>query len=74
MERDKLICMLIGYYVAKMQNINEYDMQILIDQNLVRANYLPLNDQDKELIQELIDESSWFVISKGVNRETRRTN
>jgi len=66
--------MLIGYYVAKMQNINEYDMQILIDQNLVRANYLPLNDQDKELIQELIDESSWFVISKGVNRETRRTN
>jgi len=76
MQRDRLICTLIGGIVAKNPNIEAIDAQIIIDQKLIAAHFTPLGSEpnDAEIIQEAIDEMKIYVIGKGINRAARRKN
>lgn len=74
MEREKLICCLVGKFTALEPSINPQDLRIKIDQHLHNCNLTPLGceSNDTELIQELYDEALISVIGSGKNRKARR--
>lgn len=73
LEREKLICMLVGRYTAKNPNIDAVGLRIQIDQHLIECHQPPLGIDDNDLLQELIDETIISVLGQGINRKTRRT-
>ena len=75
MERDRLICCLVGKYSALDKTINADYLRIKIDQHLSEVNMIPLGqeDGDVELMQDLLDETIFSVLSAGINRKTRRS-
>ena len=74
MERDRLICCLVGKYSALDKTIDANDLRIKIDQHLSQVNMMPLGQEpgDTELMQDLLDETIFSVLSAGVNRKARR--
>ena len=76
MERDRLICCLVGKFTALQPTISPDDLRIKIDQHLSRCNFLPIGTsaEDLEMLDELIDEISFSTIAAGVNRKSRRTH
>ena len=75
MQRDRLICCLVGRFTALEPSITGDNLRIKVDQDLQKCNFLPLETQeDLELIQELLDETVFASISSGKNRKTRRSN
>lgn len=74
MERDKLICCLVGLYCGQDKHIQVADLKIKIDNHLIACNLVPVTTQeDADLLQDLLDETIWSVLSKGVNRQMRRS-
>lgn len=71
-EREKLICMLVGWYTGKNPNISAIDLRISIDQHLIECNQQPLDKNDNELLDNLIAETIIKVLGSGINRKTRR--
>lgn len=76
MQRDRLICCLVGKFTALEPSISPDDLKIKIDQHLANCKFLPLGTkpQDLEIMDELIDEIAFSTISAGVNRKSRRSN
>lgn len=74
MERDRLICCLVGKIAALDKNITADDLRIRIDQYLQECHFTPLGTEtgDTELLQDLLDETMMSVIGLGVNRKMRR--
>lgn len=74
MERDRLICCLVGRYTALEPRINSQDLRIKIDNHLFECKLTPLGTEpnDTELLQELLDETMISVLGQGINRKTRR--
>ncbi len=74
MERQKLICCLVGKFSALEPTINGEDLKIKIDQQLTNCNLTPLGNEegDDELMEELLDELIISVYGAGINRKTRR--
>ena len=74
MERDRLICCLLGKYTALQPNISPEDLRVKIDQHLIECQFTPLGTEhgDNDLLQDLLDETMFSVIGRGVNREMRR--
>ena len=75
MERDRLICCLVGRYSTLNPSINADDLRIKIDQHLAECNLTSLGTEsnDKELMQDLLDETIISVLGRGINRKMRRT-
>jgi len=77
MERDRLICCLVGKYSALDKTIDAQDLRIKIDQHLSQFNMTPLGQEegDDELMQDLLDETIFSVLaSGGFNRKYRRSH
>lgn len=74
MERNYLICSLIGWFCAKQSDINGSDLKIKIDQALADSKFTPLGteDTDMQLLDETTAELLMSVIGRGRNRKDRR--
>jgi len=74
MQRDRLICCLVGKYSALYPKDTAKDLQIMVDQHLINCNLPPMGSEkgDTELLDELINETIWSALSAGTNRATRR--
>lgn len=75
MERERLICCLVGKYSALDNTIDAQDIRIKIDQHLQACNMstLGMEKGDDELLQDLLDETIFSVLGAGINRKTRRS-
>jgi len=72
-ERERLICTLIGYYIGENKNlVSGKELRIAVDQHLVNCNQTPMTVEENGLMQDLLDEIQISVLSKGINRKTRR--
>lgn len=74
MERDRLICCLVGRFTALEPNISSGDLKIKIDQHLQECNLTSIGTEegDVELLQDLLDETMISVLGAGINRKQRR--
>ncbi len=74
MERDRLICCLVGKYATIQPSITPEDLRIKIDNHLIECRLTPLGTEknDEELLQELVDEIAMSVLGMGINRKMRR--
>jgi len=74
MERNNLICMLVGWFSAKESTIDAQDLRILIDNSLMESKFTPIGTEsgDSQLIEELLGETMMSIMGKGINRATRR--
>jgi len=74
MERDNLICMLIGWYSAKNIYDDHMDIKIKVDNALSNAKFTPLGTEpnDLQLMDELLGETMMYVMGQGYNRKERR--
>jgi len=74
MERNYLICSLLGWFCAKQSDINGSDLKIKIDQVLADSKFTPLGteDTDMQLLDETTAELLMSVIGRGYNRKDRR--
>ena len=76
MQRDRLICCLVGKFTALEPTILADDLRIKIDQHLSKCNFPPIGTtaEDLEIMDELLDEIAFSTIAAGVNRKSRRSN
>ncbi len=74
MERNYLICSLIGWFCAKESSINGSDLRIKIDQVLINSKFTPLGTEpsDLQLLDEAAAELLMSVMGRGFNRKDRR--
>ena len=74
MERNYLICSLLGWFCAKEPNLNGSDLRIKIDQVLADSKFTPLGteDTDIQLLDETTAELLMSVMGRGFNRKDRR--
>ena len=74
MERNYLICGLIGNFCAKNQSIDSLDLHVKIDQVLIDSGFTVLGSEegDTELLDEMIGEFQMSLIGRGYNRKDRR--
>ena len=74
MERNYLICSLLGWFCAKETDINGPDLKIKIDQVLVDSKFTPLGTEhtDTQLLDEAAAELLMSVMGRGFNRKDRR--
>lgn len=74
MQRDYLICSLVGYFVANDNNIQAKDLRIKIDETLAESCLTPLGGEphDEQLLNELVGEMMIRVMGAGINRKQRR--
>lgn len=72
MERNYLIAMLIGRYVALDQNISADDLRYKIDEELTKSCMIPIDKNDIQLLDEVLAEAMINVMGKGINRDQRR--
>jgi len=75
MERDKLICCLVGKFTALEPNISSADLKLKIDNSLIDSKLTPLGTEsgDADLLQDLLDETIISVLGQGINRKLRRS-
>jgi len=74
MERNYLICSLIGWFCAKESSIGGSDLKIKIDQVLADSKFTSIGteDTDMQLLDETAAELLMSVIGRGYNRKDRR--
>ena len=76
MERNWLICGMLGWFCAKSPNITSQDLREKIDQFLIDSKFTPLGteDGDLHLLDEMIGELTMASVGRGFNRADRRKN
>ena len=72
-EREKLICMLVGYYTGKHPNATGIELSEYLDQQLIEANQTKLTKDDLDLLDSLLAETVIKVLGMGLNRKIRRS-
>lgn len=72
MERNYLICALMGKFVEQDHSISTIDLRVKIDQALEVSCMTPLNIGDTQLLDEVTGEMMIHVIGRKINREQRR--
>jgi len=72
MERNYLICALMGKFAEQDNSISAIDLQIKIDQALENSCMTPLGADDMQLLDEVLGEIMISVIGAKINRATRR--
>lgn len=74
MERNYLMCALIGKHIALNQNIQGKQLRELIDEELLDSCMTPLGKEDDQFLSEILAEIMISVMGKGINRGQRRDN
>lgn len=76
MERNYLICLLVGQLSASDKSMTADTMRIKIDELLTNACFTPIGteDGDLQLMEELLGETMMYVMGQGINRKMRRNN
>ena len=74
MERNYLICSLLGWFCAKEPGINGPDLKIKIDQVLGDSKFTSLGSEhtDMQLLDEVNAELLMSVMGRRFNRKDRR--
>jgi len=72
MERNYLICALMGKFVEQDNSISAEDLQIKIDQALENSCMTPVGAADVQLLDEVLGELMISVIGAKINRADRR--
>jgi len=72
MERNYLICTLIGRFTALNQNISAEDLRYKIDEKLLESCMTPIDTKDVQLLDEVLAETMISVMGRGINRDQRR--
>jgi hypothetical protein len=74
MERNWLICGMLGYFVGKNPNITSEDLRFRIDTFLFDSKFTPLGTEpeDTQLLDEMIGELTMSALGRGFNRQDRR--
>ena len=74
MERNWLICGMLGWFCAKEPDITSDDLRVQIDQLLSNSKFTPLGTEigDLQLLDEMIGEFTMSVLGRGFNRKDRR--
>jgi len=72
MERNYLICALMGKFVEQDHSISAEDLQIKIDQALEASCMTPVGAADAQLLDEVLGELMISVIGAKINRADRR--
>ena len=72
MERNYLMCALIGKHIALNQNIQGDKLRELIDEELLNSCMTPLGKDDDQFLSEILAEIMISVMGKGINRGQRR--
>ena len=74
MERNYLICGLIGWFCAKDPGIDGIDLNIKIDQVLQDSGFTLIGTEkdDTQLLDEMIAEFLLSLIGRNINRQDRR--
>jgi len=72
MERNYLICALMGKFVEQNHSISAEDLRIKIDQALEISCMTPLGVGDMQLLDEVLGEVMISVLGAKVNRAQRR--
>jgi len=72
MERNYLICALMGKFVEQDNSISAEDLHIKIDQSLENSCMTPLGTDDIQLLDEVTGEIMISVLGAKINRATRR--
>jgi len=72
MERNYLICALMGKFVEQDNSISAEDLQIKIDQALENSCMTPVGADDMQLLDEVLGELMISVIGAKINRADRR--
>jgi len=74
MERNYLICALVGWFAAKDNSIDGLDLKIKIDQILTNSGFpiLGTEKDDTQLLMEMEAELLMSVMGRKFNRADRR--
>lgn len=74
LERQRLICFLVGYYHGLKQTVRAEDLIIQINDHLLECNQPQLDKEDTIVLQELVSEQMYLAISKHgyINRKQQR--
>jgi len=72
MERNYLICALMGKFVEHDNSISGEDLRIKIDQALENSCMTPIGPDDIQLLDEVTGEIMISVIGAKINRAQRR--
>jgi len=74
MERNYLICGLLGWFCAKEPSIDGVDLKIKIDQVLEESGFtlLGTENDDLQLLDEMVAEFLMSVMGRKFNRQDRR--
>lgn len=74
MERNWLICSMLGWFCAKQPGISSEDLRYKIDDFLMQSKFTPLGteDGDLQLLDEMIGELTMSALGRGFNRKDRR--
>ena len=75
MERNYLICGLLGWFCAKEPSIDGPDLKVKVDQVLKDSGFTLLGTEkdDLQLLDEMIAEFLMSVMGRKFNRSDRRT-
>ena len=74
MERNYLICALMGKFVEQDHSISADDLRIKIDQALENSCMTPVGKEDIQLLDEVLGELMISVIGAKINRAQRRSH
>ena len=72
MERNYLICTLVGRFTALEPNISAEDLRYKIDEKLLESCLTPIDADDVTLLDELLGETMISVMGREINRDQRR--
>ena len=72
MQRNYLICALMGKFVEQDNSITAEDLRIKIDQSLENSCMTPLGADDTQLLDEVLGEIMISVLGAKINRQDRR--
>ena len=74
MERNYLICALMGKFVEQDNSISAEDLRIKIDQTLEDSCLTPIGRDDITFLDEVLGEIMISVLGAKINRAQRRTH
>lgn len=74
MERNWLICGMLGYFCGKEPRITSDDLRYKIDEFLLASKFVPLGTEegDLQMLDEMISELTMSALGRGFNRNDRR--
>lgn len=71
-ERSEILCYMLGWIECDKSPIKRSDALIILDQILTQMNQPVVSEPEKDILRQLRDEISIFLMQAGVSREQTR--